>query len=398
LGFWRILYKKISAESVFQLAHQILSNPPAEKQNPTEEVKELKIQDQEDDDILDKLLEHETISNDSNEKLEESNTKASEEPEIINRETELQITDEVEEATKSTEEPTSKLAEDGLKDDLSDEEFWKSTSKLFETYNPQELGSEHNQEFSELISGELSDSKLEKEIPKIELAPQTQETDNSFEEENAEKEDGVQEDTDNNSDKKSSKRWVLFLVPIILILAFAAYYFYLQINNKNQAQPEQKALSLKSDKANVIQRDFEIPVTYPYPPGNEISKESNKENKIPLDVEKKTDNQKPTTVNSKETKTTEKKNNTSLKNRIPEGMPVSLGKNIYRYGNVYVVQVAAFRSNSIAENEAGRYRNKGYNSFVEQVEIPGRGLWYRIRVGNFSSLEEANNFISKNNR
>ena len=62
------------------------------------------------------------------------------------------------------------------------------------------------------------------------------------------------------------------------------------------------------------------------------------------------------------------------------------------------MQVASFRSKSIAENEAGKYRNKGYNSFVEQAEIPGRGLWYRIRVGDFSSIDEAKNFISKNNR
>ena len=389
--------KKISAESVFQLAHQILSNPSVEKQNLPDDVKELEIQNQEDDDILDKLLEHETESNDSKENIEESNIEVADEPEIINNQTELVITDKVEEETEAIEEPPLKISEESLKEDLSDEEFWKSTSKLFETYNPRELGSEHNQEFSELISDGLNDNEPEKETPKIELAPQTQESDDSVDEENVENEE-VKQEPDITSDKKSSKRWVLFLIPIILILAFAAYYFYLQINNKNQSKPEQKVLSLKSDNTNVIQRDFEIPVTYPYPAKNEISKESNRENKIPADVEKKNNNQNTSTVNNKETKITEKKTKSSLKNIVPAGIPISLGKNIYRYGNVYVVQVAAFRSNSIAENEAGRYRNKGYNSFVEQVEIPGRGLWYRIRVGNFSSLEEANNFISKKNR
>jgi cell division septation protein DedD len=62
------------------------------------------------------------------------------------------------------------------------------------------------------------------------------------------------------------------------------------------------------------------------------------------------------------------------------------------------VQVAAFRSSSISENEAGKYRNKGLNAFVEAAEIPGRGTWYRVRVGNFNSKEEALIFANKNIR
>jgi cell division septation protein DedD len=62
------------------------------------------------------------------------------------------------------------------------------------------------------------------------------------------------------------------------------------------------------------------------------------------------------------------------------------------------VQVASFRASSISENEAGKYRDRGYIAFVEAAEIPNRGTWYRVRVGNFSTKEEAQNFLSKNIR
>ncbi|HRP92364.1 MAG TPA: SPOR domain-containing protein [Ignavibacteriaceae bacterium] len=75
-----------------------------------------------------------------------------------------------------------------------------------------------------------------------------------------------------------------------------------------------------------------------------------------------------------------------------------MGNNIFKYGNFYVVQVASFRASSISENEAGKYRNKGYNAFVEEAEIPNRGKWYRVRVGNFSTKEEAQIFVDKNIR
>jgi cell division septation protein DedD len=77
---------------------------------------------------------------------------------------------------------------------------------------------------------------------------------------------------------------------------------------------------------------------------------------------------------------------------------LNVGNNIYKYGNYFVVQVAAFRSSSISENEAGKYRNKGFSAFVEAAEIPGRGTWYRVRVGNFNTKEEAQIFVNKNIR
>ena len=87
-----------------------------------------------------------------------------------------------------------------------------------------------------------------------------------------------------------------------------------------------------------------------------------------------------------------------LKVEIPSGTSLNVGDNIFKYGNNFVVQVASYRASSISENEAGKYRNKGYNAFVEAAEIPNRGTWYRVRVGDFSSKEEALNFISKNIR
>ncbi|NOX19389.1 MAG: SPOR domain-containing protein [Chlorobi bacterium] len=64
--------------------------------------------------------------------------------------------------------------------------------------------------------------------------------------------------------------------------------------------------------------------------------------------------------------------------------------NIWTDGNLYCVQVSAWRSKSKAEKIAAELSSVGYKTFVVKAFIPSRGqTWYRVRAGYFSSLEEA---------
>ncbi|MBP1683094.1 MAG: hypothetical protein H6Q27_658, partial [Ignavibacteriaceae bacterium] len=165
---------------------------------------------------------------------------------------------------------------------------------------------------------------------------------------------------------------------------------------------------LKTDNAKIVQRDFDIPVTYPYMPkvnetsiSETVTPKNENQNLVPEKTEIvktepiKTEIKKVEKEIPKQTVTETKQ---SVNPVIPTGKALNVGNNIYKYGNYFVVQVAAFRSSSISENEAGKYRNKGLNAFVEAAEIPGRGTWYRVRVGNFNSKEEALIFANKNIR
>jgi DedD protein len=54
----------------------------------------------------------------------------------------------------------------------------------------------------------------------------------------------------------------------------------------------------------------------------------------------------------------------------------------------WTVQVNAFPDEKTARTSVDRLKDKGYNAYVTEVRTNGK-LWYRVRVGRFSSREEA---------
>jgi OOP family OmpA-OmpF porin len=100
--------------------------------------------------------------------------------------------------------------------------------------------------------------------------------------------------------------------------------------------------------------------------------------------------------------TTSIKNNSDLnlpKKRIEEKIPMGIyysaieqnvGNMIFTDGNLYCVQVASFRTRTLAENELERLQEIGQKAFIIEVNLPELdGTWYRVRIGYFNSLEEA---------
>ena len=53
-------------------------------------------------------------------------------------------------------------------------------------------------------------------------------------------------------------------------------------------------------------------------------------------------------------------------------------------GNRYSVQVGSFRARQQAEQLQRRLLAKGYAARVEASTVPGRGIWYRVRIGDFA--------------
>jgi len=63
---------------------------------------------------------------------------------------------------------------------------------------------------------------------------------------------------------------------------------------------------------------------------------------------------------------------------------------IFTDGKLFCYQVSSWRKKSIADAEAKKLINKGFNAFVVKAYIPQKGgYWYRVRVGYFDSLSEA---------
>ena len=58
----------------------------------------------------------------------------------------------------------------------------------------------------------------------------------------------------------------------------------------------------------------------------------------------------------------------------------------------YTVQIASFPQARFAHEMEGRLKSKSYPVYVQKTDIPGKGTWYRVRVGHFGTKEEARKY------
>jgi len=67
---------------------------------------------------------------------------------------------------------------------------------------------------------------------------------------------------------------------------------------------------------------------------------------------------------------------------------------IFSDGQKFCYQVSSWKIKSRAENEVARLKRNGENAFIVEANVPSKGgLWYRVRIGYFNSLEETENYI-----
>jgi len=55
----------------------------------------------------------------------------------------------------------------------------------------------------------------------------------------------------------------------------------------------------------------------------------------------------------------------------------------------YQLQVSSFRTTNEANNFADQLRARGHKAYVQEATVPGRGTWFRVRVGPFTSQHAA---------
>jgi cell division protein FtsN len=64
-------------------------------------------------------------------------------------------------------------------------------------------------------------------------------------------------------------------------------------------------------------------------------------------------------------------------------------------GPVFTVQTASGKEKKSAEKTVKALINKGYPAYVAMSEIPGKGTWYRVRIGEFKERKEAEKTLSR---
>jgi len=132
-----------------------------------------------------------------------------------------------------------------------------------------------------------------------------------------------------------------------------------------------------ADQAEVVKTDDNADTKTPSekPQSNELSKESDSqsnEETEPLKV-------------SIEKSPLENQSSTPAKSAMPKIDP----------SGRYTVQIGAFQDQSQANRLLNSMKSKGYPVFIKQMESPDNKRWYRVRVGTFSTRDDALSYGDK---
>jgi cell division septation protein DedD len=60
----------------------------------------------------------------------------------------------------------------------------------------------------------------------------------------------------------------------------------------------------------------------------------------------------------------------------------------------YQLQVSSFRTQAEADQFAAQLRARSHKAYVVEAHVPGRGTWFRVRIGPFPSQQAAASYRS----
>ncbi len=61
----------------------------------------------------------------------------------------------------------------------------------------------------------------------------------------------------------------------------------------------------------------------------------------------------------------------------------------------FTIQLGSHRTLKEAESFAEAFRARGYNPIINQIEIKGKGTWYRVSLEAFDSAEQAKAYVNR---
>lgn len=64
-------------------------------------------------------------------------------------------------------------------------------------------------------------------------------------------------------------------------------------------------------------------------------------------------------------------------------------------GSPYSVQIGSYRDLSEASARVSEWKIRGYPAYMMEADIPGKGHYYRVRLGAFSTRQEADTFLNE---
>jgi hypothetical protein len=206
---------------------------------------------------------------------------------------------------------------------------------------------------------------------------------------------------------------VVMIISLVIVVAGAIYVYFIKGSTSGR-QPDKIIVNVNPPPdVNVIDRDYEYAVTYPYekvepeipveginpnvftPEKKEEVKQTKQQENLIVEKPEEVKNEeiKKEEVKKEEPKKEETKS--EVKPKTENVVEEPKGSRIFLYNNYYIVYVGSYSSYAVADREAEKYFNEGYNAFVEVEEIPGKPTRYKLNVGDFTSEQFAREFESK---
>jgi cell division protein FtsN len=65
------------------------------------------------------------------------------------------------------------------------------------------------------------------------------------------------------------------------------------------------------------------------------------------------------------------------------------------FSGKFTIQLGSHRTLKEAEDFAEGFKARGYDTIINQIEIKGKGTWYRVSLGAFANMDEAKSYITK---
>jgi len=217
--------------------------------------------------------------------------------------------------------------------------------------------------------------------------------------------------------KKRNSRITLLISLFIMIVAVGIYYLFLQ--NPIWLQDKYEADVAQQKKYEERLENLKEQAKQSNTGEDQVNKESTKQlNESTNNKDKgtnsnqKVDNKEAKINNPKVTSTSKNKKTKSSNVKTPANKTAvnskdvemvdfnpnetEVSKNIYYDGNTYSLQISSWKHQIYAEREAKKLINKGYSAFIVKAYVKKfEGIWHRVRIGPYQTLEKAKSIQSK---
>jgi cell division protein FtsN len=146
------------------------------------------------------------------------------------------------------------------------------------------------------------------------------------------------------------------------------------INLKPEQAPEEKPAEKKQTTVEVPKKKIEKKVVAVETPKSKTAAPAPKEKQLEIKIEKE-----PTVA--------AKPKQAAAKPPQPKKEPAPSASSTTKAR--YTLQVASYPDKDGAEHDVKRLKQSGYAAFIVAADVPGKGVWYRVRLGSFSNKASA---------